>query len=104
MEISSVDLQNEINAGKKVIVEFWAEWCGPCRMMKPAFEKVASENTTDVKMYTMNVDLNREVSAALGIRSIPTVKIFNAGQVIETKVGILSEGQINGLVTELING
>lgn len=104
MEISSVDLQNEINAGNKVIVEFWAEWCGPCRMMKPAFEKVASENTTDVKMYTMNVDLNREVSAVLGIRSIPTVKIFNAGQVIETKVGMLSEGQINGLVTELING
>ena len=104
MEISSVDLQNEINAGNKVIVEFWAEWCGPCRMMKPAFEKVASENKTDVKMYTMNVDLNREVSAALGIRSIPTVKMFSAGQVIETKVGMLSEGQINGLVTELING
>jgi thioredoxin 1 len=104
MEISSVDLQNEINAGNKVIVEFWAEWCGPCRMMKPAFEKVASENTTDVKMYTMNVDLNREVSAVLGIRSIPTVKIFNAGQVVETRVGMLSEGQINGLVTELING
>lgn len=104
MEISSVDLQNEINAGNKVIVEFWAEWCGPCRMMKPAFEKVASENTTEVKMYTMNVDLNREVSAALGIRSIPTVKMFSSGQVIETKVGMLSEGQINGLVTELING
>ena len=104
MEISSVDLQNEINAGNKIIVEFWAEWCGPCRMMKPNFEKVANENTSDVKMYTMNVDLNREVSATLGIRSIPTIKIFNAGQVIETKVGMLSEGQINGLVTELING
>jgi len=104
MEISSVELQEKIDNGDKIIVEFWAEWCGPCRMMKPAFEKVAKENTSDVKMYTMNVDTNREIGAALGIRSIPTVKIFNSGQVIETKVGMLSEGQINGLVTELING
>lgn len=104
MEISSVKLQEKINNGEKVIVEFWAEWCGPCRMMKPTFEKVASENNSDVQMYTMNVDLNREVSAALGIRSIPTIKIFNNGQDIETKVGVLSESQINGLVTELING
>ena len=104
MEISSIELQEKINNGEKLIIEFWAEWCGPCRMMKPAFEKVASENTSDVQMYTMDIELNREVSAALGIRSIPTVKIFNAGQVVETKVGMLSEGQINGLVTELING
>ena len=104
MEISTKELKEKVNNGEKVIVEFWAPWCGPCRMMKPAFEKVANENTSDVKMYTMNVDLNREVSAALGIRSIPTVKIFNAGQIVETKVGMLSEGQINGLVTELING
>jgi thioredoxin 1 len=104
MEINSVELQERINNGDKIIVEFWAEWCGPCRMMKPAFEKVAKENTSDVKMYTMNVDLNKETSIALGVRSIPTIKIFNAGELIETKVGMLSEGQINGLVTELING
>jgi thioredoxin 1 len=104
MEISSVELQEKINNGEKLIIEFWAEWCGPCRMMKPAFEKVASENKSDVQMYTMNVDINREIGAALGIRSIPTVKIFNTGEVIETKVGMLSEGQINDLVTELING
>jgi thioredoxin 1 len=104
MEITSVDLQEKINNGEKVIVEFWAEWCGPCRMMKPAFERVATNNTSNVQMYTMNVDLNKETSIALGVRSIPTIKIFNAGELIETKVGMLSEGQINGLVTELING
>ena len=104
MEISSVDLQQKINNGEKLVVEFWAEWCGPCRMMKPTFEKVAQANTSDVQMYTMNVDLNKEASVALGIRSIPTTKVFNAGQLIETKVGMLSEGQINGLVTGLING
>lgn len=104
MEINSIELQEKINKGEKLIVEFWAEWCGPCKMMKPVFERVANNNTSDVQMYTMNVDNNREIGAALGIRSIPTVKIFNSGELVETRVGMLSEQQINGMVTELING
>jgi thioredoxin 1 len=104
MEINSVELQQKINNGEKLMVEFWAEWCGPCKMMKPIFEKVSSTNESDVKMYTMNIDNNREIAMSMGIRSIPTVKMFNAGQVVETKVGLLSENQINELVTELING
>jgi thioredoxin 1 len=104
MEINSVDLQQKINNGDKIIVEFWAEWCGPCRMMKPIFEKVATENSSDVQMYTMNVDQNQGVAASLGIRSIPTIKMFNTGEVIDTRVGVLNESQINDLVTELING
>ena len=104
MEISSVDLQKKLNNGEKVIVEFWAEWCGPCKMMKPIFEKVASQNTSEVQMYTMNVDMNREIGASLGIRSIPTIKIFNGQELVDTRVGVLTEGQIHGLVTELING
>ena len=55
-------------------------------------------------MYTLNIDENREVAISLGIRSIPTVKMFNSGEVVETKVGLLNEGQINNLLTELING
>jgi thioredoxin 1 len=104
MEITSVELQEKINSGKKVIVEFWAEWCGPCKMMKPIFERVASENTTDVEMYTMNVDLNKEVAMSLGIRSIPTIKVFDNGEMIDTKVGVMNEAQINGMVKDLING
>jgi thioredoxin 1 len=104
MEISSVDLQEKINSGKKVIVEFWAEWCGPCKMMKPLFERVSKNNTSNVEMYTMNVDLNREIAMSLGIRSIPTVKVFNSGENIDTKVGVLQEEQIKGIVNELING
>jgi thioredoxin len=104
MEISSVDLQQKINNGDKIIVEFWAEWCGPCRMMKPIFEKVATNNSSDVQMYTMNIDQNQGVAASLGIRSIPTIKMFSTGEVIDTKVGVLNESQINNLVTELING
>ena len=104
MEISSVELQKKINNGEKVIVDFHATWCGPCKMMKPTFEKLTTENTSEVQMYTMDVDLNRDVAISLGIRSVPTIKVFNAGQIVETKVGVLSEGQIKGLITELING
>jgi thioredoxin 1 len=104
MEISSVELQQKINNGDKMIVEFWAEWCGPCKMMKPIFERVATSNESDVQMYTLNIDNNREVALSLGIRSIPTVKMFNSGEVVETKVGMMNEGQIKELVTDLING
>lgn len=104
MEITSVELQEKINKGEKLIIEFWAEWCGPCRMMKPIFERISNENTSDVQMYTMNVDLNREVGASLGIRSIPTIKVINSGEVTDTKVGVLNEGQLKEMLTELING
>ena len=72
--------------------------------MKPIFETISKENTSDVQMYTMNVDLNREVGASLGIRSIPTIKVINGGNVIETKVGMLNEKDLKGMLTELING
>ena len=102
MEISGDELTKKINSGKKVIVEFWAEWCGPCKMMKPVFEKVSTENETEVEMYTMNVDLNKEISSTLGIRSIPTVKIFNDGNVVDTRVGVMAENNIKSLVKDLL--
>jgi len=104
MEINSVELQQKINQGEKLMVEFWAEWCGPCKMMKPIFEKVASSNQSDVKMYTLNIDNNHEIAVSLGVRSIPTIKMFNSGQVVQTKVGVLNEISIKNMVTELING
>ena len=104
MEITSVELQEKINSGKKVIVEFWAEWCGPCKMMKPLFERVSNNNESNVEMFTMNVDMNKEIAASLGIRSIPTIKVFQNSNIIDTRVGMMNEGQINGILTELING
>jgi thioredoxin 1 len=72
--------------------------------MKPIFERVSQSNESDVQMFTMDIDENKEAAISLGIRSIPTVKMFNSGEVVETKVGLLNEGQINNLLTELING
>lgn len=104
MEISSVDLQQKINNGEKIIVEFHGVWCGPCKIMKPIFEKVANENTSEVQMYTMDIDLNKEIAMSLGIRSIPTTKTFNMGEVETTRVGLMNETQIKELVSDLING
>jgi len=104
MEISGIDLKEKIKNGEKLIVEFWAEWCGPCKMMKPIFERVASNNDTEVQMYTMDIDQNRDYAQTLRIRSIPTIKVFNGGLVIDTKVGVLNETSIKDLVKELING
>jgi len=104
MEISSVELQEKINKGEKIILKLGAQWCGPCKMLKPIFEKVANDNTTDVQMYTLDVDLNREIAMSLGVWSVPTIKMFNAGEVIDTKVGIQSETQLNDMINTLING
>jgi len=102
MEITAQELEQKIENGEKVIVEMWAPWCGPCRMMKPVFEKVASNNDTDVQMFTMNIDENREVAVKYGVRSIPTIKVFDGGEVKETKVGVLAEESIKELVSNLL--
>lgn len=104
MEINSIELQQKIKNGEKVIVEFWGTWCQPCLAMKPIFEKVSKENTSEIQMYTMDIDFNKEIAIGFGIRSIPTIKVFNGGSVIDTKVGMLNERSIKNMVTELING
>jgi thioredoxin 1 len=102
MEITAQELEQKIQNGEKLIVEMWAPWCGPCQMMKPIFEKVAESNVTDVQMYTMNIDDNREVAMKYGVRSIPTIKVFDGGEVKETKVGVLAEQGIKELVSNLL--
>lgn len=102
MEITGKELQEKINNNEKVIVEFWAEWCGPCRMVKPIFERVASNNDTEVQMYTMDIDQNKDYVQALGIRSIPTVKLFSNRNVTDTVVGVMNEEKIKSLVNNLI--
>ena len=102
MEISAKELQEKINNGDKIVVEFWAPWCNPCSMMKPVFERVASNNDTEVQMYTMDIDQNRDYVQTLGIRSIPTIKLFNDKKVSETVVGVMSEEKIKSLVKSLI--
>lgn len=74
-----------------VLVDFWAEWCGPCRMLTPILEEVAVELEGKLRVYKMNVDENQQTPSQLGIRSIPTMTLFKNGQAISTKVGVISK-------------
>ena len=83
-----------LKADKPVLVDFWAEWCQPCRMLVPIIEEIAKEYFGRVKVFKMNVDNNTETPAKYGIRGIPSLLIFREGDVIATKVGILNKSQL----------
>ena len=102
MEITENELREKINNGEKMVVDFWAPWCGPCKMMKPIFENVAK--TSEVPMYTINVDENRGIAVELGVRAIPTIKSFSEGKEVGTRAGLLQETQLKDLINNLVNG
>ena len=86
-----------INSDKKVLVDFWAAWCGPCQMLGPVVEKLADEND-DIKVVKINVDEQGELAAKYEIMSIPTLLVFNNGEAVNKSVGFVSKGEIEKLV------
>lgn len=105
MEITQQELKKKIDNGEKLIIDFWAEWCTPCRAMKPLFEKVSIDmknSNSDIQMYTLNVMENQDIAVELGIRSIPTIKAFNNGTEIHSSVGALNESDINKITHKLL--
>jgi thioredoxin 1 len=81
-----------------VLVDFWAEWCGPCRMMAPTVDQVASEYTGKVKVGKLDVDANQQTAYRFGIRGIPTLLLFKGGQVVEQKVGAISKPEFQKML------
>ena len=107
MEITQELLQEKINNGEKLVVDFWAPWCGPCKMMKPVFETVAEKyqnKNSEIQLYTLNVEENKEFASELGIRAIPTIKSFANGKEQFSRPGLQMETQINDIAKNLLNG
>ena len=83
-----------LKSAEPVVVDFWAEWCGPCKMIGPALEEIGAEMKGKVKIVKMNVDENVGVPGKLGIRSIPTLMLFKDGKLASQKVGAAPKGEL----------
>jgi thioredoxin 1 len=89
-----------IQSGKPVLVDYWAEWCGPCKMIAPILDDVSKEYGERLQVTKMNVDENTQVPAKFGIRGIPTLMLFKDGQLAATKVGALSKAQLTAFLDQ----
>ena len=83
-----------------VLVDYWAEWCGPCKMIAPILDEVSTNYAGKLQIAKMNVDENRDIPAKFGIRGIPTLMLFKDGQLAATKVGAMSKAQMTAFIDQ----
>ena len=90
--------QEVINSDIPVLLDYWAEWCGPCKMIAPLLSGIADDYAGQVKVAKLNIDENQATPAKFGVRGIPTLMLFKQGEVIDTKVGALSKSQLKAFI------
>ena len=92
--------EDVLKSSTPVLVDYWAEWCGPCKMIAPILDEVSAAYEGKVQIAKMNVDENREIPAKFGIRGIPTLMLFKDGQLAATKVGVISKAQLTAFIDQ----
>ena len=101
---SDSTFQDDISSQSKlVLVDFWAEWCGPCKMIGPALEEISNEMEGDVRITKLNIDENPSTPQKYGVRGIPTLLLFRNGEVVAEKVGALPKNQLSEWISQNIS-
>jgi len=95
IELNDANFDEVINSGKPVLVDFWAEWCGPCKMIGPVVEELAGDYEGRAVIAKLNVDENPAVTARFGVRSIPTLLVFKGGQIVDKQVGAVPKSVLS---------
>ena len=102
--VSDATFESDVlKAGKPVLVDYWAEGCGPCKMIAPILDEVAGQYGDKLQVAKMNVDENREIPAKFGIRGIPTLMLFKDGELAATKVGAMSKAQLTAFLDQQLS-
>ncbi|MEM6463036.1 MAG: thioredoxin [Pseudomonadota bacterium] len=103
VKVDTANFQSEVlDAAEPVVVDFWAEWCGPCKMIAPSLEEISSEMAGKVKVAKVNIDENPDIAAQYGVRSIPTLAMFKGGEVADIKVGASPKSALSTWISSAV--
>lgn len=102
LEITDATFEELLSSDKPVVIDFWAEWCGPCRMVGPLVEELAHEYEGKVVVGKVDVDSNDEITSKFGIRNIPTILFFKNGEVVDKQVGATQKSVLADKINKLI--